>query len=306
MAATRTLILMRHAAAAGGARDEDRPLTAGGELAATEAGDWIRAALPAVDAVLCSIAARTRQTLAALAIDAPTEYLDELYNGGVDDIGSRSGWFRIRCIPCSSSGTRPDSGDRPPSWRPRTGLPPSPLIDELRYFSAGALAVLRADTRWDELVRQWRRTRHRASSGSVTCVDRQSGESPERVSPAGLVLWWEQPPRPTPPRAVPISAVVAHRSGTPTARLPGRIADGSSGRTAHRSFPPVVGRPRPARRTRAHRPTASRCPGPGCNRRAAAWATRRESTSTAGSSTASSRPVSPHSSACSTPTCPSR
>ena len=52
MVAHRTLILMRHAAAAGGARDEDRPLTADGEQAAIAAGDWIRATLPPVDAVL--------------------------------------------------------------------------------------------------------------------------------------------------------------------------------------------------------------------------------------------------------------
>ncbi len=88
MAQVRTLILMRHATAGhqGATRDHDRPLTAQGNREAAEAGRWIRASLPAVDAVLCSSATRTRQTLLATAIRAPVSYQDALYGGGIDDI----------------------------------------------------------------------------------------------------------------------------------------------------------------------------------------------------------------------------
>ena len=149
MAASRTLILMRHAAAAGGARDEDRPLTAGGEIAAAEAGEWIRAALPPVDAVLCSAAVRTRQTLAALAIDAPTEYLDELYNGGVEDILEQVEKVAESAHTVLVVGHAPGI---PASAYQLVSDEQSPLVDELRYFSAGAIAVVRAVTPWPDLV----------------------------------------------------------------------------------------------------------------------------------------------------------
>ena len=65
MANTRTLILLRHAAAGNAPRDHDRPLTDAGNRDAAAAGDWIRDNVGSVDAVLCSTAVRTRQTLAA-------------------------------------------------------------------------------------------------------------------------------------------------------------------------------------------------------------------------------------------------
>ncbi|MEP6560150.1 MAG: histidine phosphatase family protein, partial [Nakamurella sp.] len=148
---TRTLILMRHAAAAGAARDEERPLTAGGRLAAAEAGEWIRSTLPRVDTVLCSIAVRTRQTLAALAIDAPADYLDELYNGGVDDIGQQIGLVPDACTTVLVVGHAPGIPATAHRLATFEGAQ-TPLIDELRYFSAGALAVLRTAARWNELV----------------------------------------------------------------------------------------------------------------------------------------------------------
>ncbi len=44
------------------------------------AGDWLRANLPAIDAVLCSTATRARETLAHIVIDAPVSYVDRLYD----------------------------------------------------------------------------------------------------------------------------------------------------------------------------------------------------------------------------------
>ncbi len=78
----RTLLLVRHAKSARpqGVADHERPLAPRGEREAKLAGDWLRANAPAVDAVLCSTATRTRQTLARTRIDAPVNYLDRLYD----------------------------------------------------------------------------------------------------------------------------------------------------------------------------------------------------------------------------------
>src|SRR5215813_245293 len=78
----RTLLLLRHAKSdyPTGVADHERPLAARGEREAKLAGDWLRANAPAVDAVLCSTATRTRETLARTRIDAPVEYVDRIYD----------------------------------------------------------------------------------------------------------------------------------------------------------------------------------------------------------------------------------
>lgn len=60
--------------------DHERPLAKRGIREARLAGDWLRAHAPAVDAVLCSTAARTRETLALTRIDAPVTFADRLYD----------------------------------------------------------------------------------------------------------------------------------------------------------------------------------------------------------------------------------
>ncbi len=78
----RTLLLFRHAKSdyPPGVADHERPLAPRGVREATKAGDWLRANAPAVDAVLCSTATRTRETLARTRIDAPVNYVDRLYD----------------------------------------------------------------------------------------------------------------------------------------------------------------------------------------------------------------------------------
>ena len=78
----RTLVLLRHAKSAypDGVADNDRPLAPRGEREAGLAGDWLRADLPAIDAVLCSTATRARETLTHTAIEAPVRYVDRLYD----------------------------------------------------------------------------------------------------------------------------------------------------------------------------------------------------------------------------------
>ena len=65
----RQLILLRHAHADAAAASQDdigRPLSATGLAEARAAGDWLREHGLRPDRVLCSTAARTRETLAAL------------------------------------------------------------------------------------------------------------------------------------------------------------------------------------------------------------------------------------------------
>jgi phosphohistidine phosphatase len=78
----RTLVLLRHAKSAypDGVADHDRPLAPRGKREAGLAGNWLRATLPTIDAVLCSTATRARETLARTAIDAPVRYVDRLYD----------------------------------------------------------------------------------------------------------------------------------------------------------------------------------------------------------------------------------
>src|SRR5690349_22144621 len=77
-----TLLLLRHAKSdyPDGVADHERPLAARGIREAAMAGDWIRANVPPIDAVLCSTATRTRQTLARTGIDAPVRYVDRIYD----------------------------------------------------------------------------------------------------------------------------------------------------------------------------------------------------------------------------------
>ncbi|MGV0745556.1 SixA phosphatase family protein [Mycolicibacterium sp. XJ870] len=73
---------MRHAKSdyPDGVADHDRPLAPRGVREAGLAGDWIRANAPTIDAVLCSTATRTRQTLERTGIAAPVEYVDRIYD----------------------------------------------------------------------------------------------------------------------------------------------------------------------------------------------------------------------------------
>src|ERR1700736_2773616 len=78
----RTLLLMRHAKSdyPPGVADHDRPLAPRGVREAGLAGEWLRSSAPRVDAVLCSTATRTRETLARTGIDAAVTFSDRLYD----------------------------------------------------------------------------------------------------------------------------------------------------------------------------------------------------------------------------------
>lgn len=79
------LVLMRHGDALRGTpqmSDHERPLSETGKREAARAGAWLRAQGPLPEAVLCSSAKRTRETLQALEIlglSASAYYSDLLY-----------------------------------------------------------------------------------------------------------------------------------------------------------------------------------------------------------------------------------
>lgn len=78
----RTLLLLRHAKSdyPDGVPDHDRPLAPRGIREAALAGEWIKATVDGVNAVLCSTAIRTRQTLERTGIAAPVEFVDRIYD----------------------------------------------------------------------------------------------------------------------------------------------------------------------------------------------------------------------------------
>jgi phosphohistidine phosphatase len=90
MAAQRTLWLLRHAHTEDsrpGHKDTDRRLTSRGEDQAREMGEYLRATSVQVDAVLCSSAARARQTLSLLGVSSPaSDIAERYYTAGTDTL----------------------------------------------------------------------------------------------------------------------------------------------------------------------------------------------------------------------------
>ena len=91
VAPTRTLVLLRHGKSAypPGVDDHQRPLAPRGRREAALAGAWIAGNLPAIDHIICSTAARTRQTLEATGIVTPTalvDFTDAIYEAYPDEL----------------------------------------------------------------------------------------------------------------------------------------------------------------------------------------------------------------------------
>lgn len=84
----RVLVLMRHGKSdyPPGVPDHDRPLNARGRDQAAQSGAWMIDQLPPIDAVICSTATRTRETLTRTGIVAPTRYEEAIYGGTPADI----------------------------------------------------------------------------------------------------------------------------------------------------------------------------------------------------------------------------
>ncbi|MEM1236404.1 MAG: histidine phosphatase family protein [Pseudomonadota bacterium] len=79
----KTLIIMRHAKSSWsdpGMRDIDRPLNGRGRKSAQAIGEWLSYGGFQPDLVLCSSARRTAQTWEHMELDAPIQFLPELYH----------------------------------------------------------------------------------------------------------------------------------------------------------------------------------------------------------------------------------
>lgn len=149
--------MLRHAKSdyPGGVADHDRPLAPRGIREAALAGDWIRGCVPAVDAVLCSTATRTRQTLARTSLDvddAAVRYDDDLYdatpgtvirliNGVDDDV-----WTLLVI------GHEPTMSELALGLADPDGSDPAAVEQISAKFPTSAIAMLSTSTPWDRLA----------------------------------------------------------------------------------------------------------------------------------------------------------
>ncbi|OZD68111.1 hypothetical protein CH272_01075 [Rhodococcus sp. 05-340-1] len=163
MATTRTLVLMRHGKSGypDGVPDHERPLAPRGQREAALAGAWITEHVGTVDAVLCSTALRTRETLAATGLgDAPTRFERDIYGGSADEIIDE-----IRLADTYFAGT--NTADVTVSTLLVVGHEPgipwtalelavdddTDVAREVRHrFPTSAIAVLTTESSWAELA----------------------------------------------------------------------------------------------------------------------------------------------------------
>ncbi len=144
-AATRTLVLMRHGKSdyPAGVPDHDRPLNDRGRRQAALAGEWLSDDGLAIDAVICSTAERTRQTLERTGIEVPTVYTGDIYENTPEAILEA-----VRTHAPGDASTLLVVGHFP-------GLPGTAfLLDddaEVDHFPTSAYAVLDIGVSWDRL-----------------------------------------------------------------------------------------------------------------------------------------------------------
>jgi len=148
----RRLLLMRHGKAASphGVEDVDRPLADAGHREAADAGAWIAERVGTVDAVLCSPARRTRETLAATGIDAPATFLDQIYEAWTGDLLDA-----VRSVdPAADTVLLVGHSPGTPSLAARLAAADSDpaLVSRVRAgFPTASVAVLEVDAAWAEL-----------------------------------------------------------------------------------------------------------------------------------------------------------
>jgi phosphohistidine phosphatase len=147
----RTLILMRHGKSDYPERvvDHDRPLAERGRREATLAGDWLRETQPAIDAVCCSTAMRTRETLAATAVDAPVQFESAIYEA------SPRALIELIQLTEPEVQTLLVVGHAPgmpwTAWELAANRDSEPAAELSRKFPTSALAVLEFDRTWADL-----------------------------------------------------------------------------------------------------------------------------------------------------------
>ncbi|WP_433524664.1 SixA phosphatase family protein [Nocardia pseudovaccinii] len=147
----RTLILMRHGKSSypDGISDHERPLAPRGQREAGLAGQWLRETQPPIDAVRCSTATRTRETLDATGVTAPV-----VYEAGIYEASPRT---LIELVQLSDDDvtTLLVVGHAPgmpwTAWELASNRDSDPAIELSRKFPTSALAVLEFDRPWAQV-----------------------------------------------------------------------------------------------------------------------------------------------------------
>lgn len=150
----RTLLLLRHAKSdyPAGVADHERPLAPRGEREAALAGDWLRAHAPAVDAVLCSTATRTRETLARTRIDAPVNFVDRLYDATPGAVIEEINRVRQDVETLLVIGHEPAMSSVALGLATADGSNTTAAERISTKFPTSAIAVLRTGEPWDQLT----------------------------------------------------------------------------------------------------------------------------------------------------------
>ena len=155
----RTLLVLRHAQTEDvrpGSKDSERRLTPDGERRALEVGDYLRAEGITVDTVLCSSAARARQTLELLKLGDQlnldrVEIADRFYNAGGDTLINAVRELPDDCHVALLIGHSPGApGLVHEMTDPATSRPEAVSAIESR-FPAAALAQLEFEGDWSEI-----------------------------------------------------------------------------------------------------------------------------------------------------------
>ena len=155
----RTLLVLRHAQTEDvrpGSKDSERRLTPDGERRALEVGDYLRAEGITVDTVLCSSAARARQTLELLKLGDQlnldrVEIADRFYNAGGDTLINAVRELPDDCHVALLIGHAPGApGLVHEMTDPATSRPEAVSAIESR-FPAAALAQLQFEGDWSEI-----------------------------------------------------------------------------------------------------------------------------------------------------------
>jgi phosphohistidine phosphatase len=159
MGQRRTLLVLRHAKTEDmrpGSRDSERRLTLDGERHALEVGDYLRSQGITVDTVLCSSAARARQTLELLQLDDQldpdrVEIAERFYNAGADTLINAIRELPDDCRVALLIGHAPGAPSLVHEMTdPTTSTPEAVSAIESR-FPAAALAQLELEGDWSEI-----------------------------------------------------------------------------------------------------------------------------------------------------------
>ncbi|CAN5868982.1 histidine phosphatase family protein [soil metagenome] len=157
----RTLILLRHAKSdyPDGVADHDRPLAPRGQREAGLAGDWLRSDSlidPPVQAVLCSTATRTRETLSRTGLNAEVRFVDRLYDASpgavIDEINGTEDMFGFDARTLLVIGHEPAMSQLALGLAGTEGTDAVAAQEISTKYPTSAMAVLRISGTWRALT----------------------------------------------------------------------------------------------------------------------------------------------------------